>query len=137
MTRKIFIAQVIIFAILVSSFFLPFPIRREVFPFVAMLAFLFFILGVFLIVRTRKEETKNPLKKYLMLVGISSSGFLASVLLHNFFYALGILAENVSFLRLFFELLHVAFFIAGIIGCPLGFLIGALGAARILIRNQD
>jgi len=72
-----------------------------------------------------------------MLTGVSSSGFLASVVLHNFFYALGVLTINFVVLHYFFEFLHAAFFLVGIVVCPIVFIIGAVTGTRQFIRTQD
>jgi len=59
------------------------------------------------------------------------------VLLHNFFYGLGIIAANITVLKYLMEGLHVAFFIIAIFVCPIGFIIGAVGSIIIFIRKKD
>lgn len=139
MINKVFWAQVGIFMFLVSYLFLPLPtdIRKQVFPATAVLTFLFFFLGIYLLLLVKKEDTKPPLKKWLLLMGLSSSGFLASVLLHNFFYALGVLTVNISLLHYLFEFLHAGFFIIGVVVCPIVFVISTVTGAKLLIHTQD
>ena len=116
-----------LFLLLVSFFVIPFSdnLRHTLFPVAGVLAFIFCVLGFTLIFLARKEKGKQKL--FLLITGISAAGFLVSVILHNFLYALAILAENIAILHYTFEFLHTAFFIVGIIGCPIGFLVGVIG----------
>lgn len=89
--------------------------------------FTFFVLGIALFFQA-KGVKKGKLRKYLMLTGASSSGVFVGTILHNFFYALGVLTENIFFLPTLFEVLHAGFFLLSIIVCPLGFIIGVVGS---------
>ncbi|MBW2994935.1 hypothetical protein KY312_01145, partial [Candidatus Woesearchaeota archaeon] len=71
-----------------------------------------------------KSKAKN--KKYLILTGASASGVLAGSILHNLFYALAIVAENITVLKHVMEALHVIFFFASLIVCPILFIAGAV-----------
>jgi len=96
----------------------------------------FFLLGILLLVFIRKEKIKGKLKIFLVLTGLSSISFLVFIFLHNFFYALGILAENIVFLKNLMELLHVIFFLAAIPLTPICFLIGVIGSIILLVKNR-
>ena len=123
----------IIFLFLVLYFFIPFSasVKRRFFPLVAILSFLFFILGIFLIFIAKKEKSK--LKFFLILVAISAITPLIFSLLHNLFYGLAITFENFKYL---FETLHVTFFIISIIITPVIFIIGIIGSFIFLQSNQ-
>ena len=84
---------------------------------------------------TRKEKIKGNLRKHLLLTGASASGFLISVVLHNFLYALAIVFRPIYFLSKLMEFLHVAFFLIATIGCPIGFLIGVFRSVVKLIKR--
>lgn len=87
---------------------------------------IFFILSILLIYFAIKEKIKE--KKFLILTGICAAGFFVFTVLHNLFYALAELSSNIFLLPSIFEFLHVAFFLIGVIGCPVGFLIGIIGS---------
>ena len=130
----IFWLLVITFLFILGQFFVP-AVRdssRGSLLFLAPFA-VFFLLGVSLIVTTVKKKVKGKLKKFLILTGASAAGFFVSVLLHNFLYALGVLAKDIKVLHYLFEFLHAAFFIIAIFICPIGFLIGIAGSIILLI----
>ncbi len=126
MIKKIFYSLIGIFVLILSFFFIPVSddVQRSLFPFAGILAGLFFILGIILIVLTAKSKIKKKL--FLILTGASSAGFLVCVILHNFLYALAIVCENIMILKYLFEFLHVAFFLIGILICPILFLISVI-----------
>lgn len=130
MLKGLFYAMVAIFVLIVAFFIIPdtTDIHRALFPVLAVLAILFLIYGVALIFFTLKSRIKGKLKTFLLLTGISTIGFPVSVILHNFFYALGVLAENIVVLNFLFEFLHAAFFLIGLIVCPIVFIIGIIGS---------
>ncbi len=135
----IFLASVAIFILLIAYFAAPTSaqLKQTIFPLAAVLALTFFLLGAALIVLTVKQKIKGKLKKYLILTGASSAGFPASVLLHNFFYGLGIIAANITVLRYLMEGLHAAFFIIAIFVCPIGFIVGAIGSIVIFLKKNE
>lgn len=112
-----------------------FPSRRGIFSYLAVSGVVVFILGFVLVFLSLKEKVIGKLKKFLLLTGACSSGLLVSVVLHNLFYALGVITENIIVLHYLFEALHVAFFLIGIFVCPIGFLIDAIGTAILLIKK--
>ena len=97
---------------------------------------IFFLLGIILIVSTIKEKVKPKLKKSLLLTGISSVGFFISVILHNLFYALAMIASNIFLLKYLIDLLSVTFFLIAIFICPIGFLVGAIWSIILLIKQK-
>lgn len=126
----IFWVLVAIFILILCYFAIPASeqMKRTIFPFTAALAIAFFLLGGALLFLTIKQKIAGKLKKYLILTGASSVGFLVSVVLHNFFYGLGIIAANITILKYLMEGLDVIFFLIGIFACPIGFMVGAVGS---------
>ena len=130
--KTIFYSLIAIFILLLSCFLIPFPspIKRAFFPLIAILGFIFLILGIVLAVIARKEKKK--LKLFLMLTGISAIAPFIFSILHNLFYALAIAFENLKYL---FEALHVTCFIISIIIAPIAFIVGIVGSI-ILFKNK-
>lgn len=137
--KVVFYTLVSIFILLIIYFTVPTlaDMKQTIFPLAAILALAFFVLGAVLIILTKRAKIKGKLKKYLILTGASSVGFLTSVLLHNLFYGLNIIAANITILRYLMEGLHIAFFLIGIFACPIGFLVGAIGSIMIFIKKKD
>lgn len=125
--KKIFWAIVIINLIVVSYIFLPRQFAWIIFPIAAFLSFVSFGLGIGLIITTLKSGIKGKLKFFIILLGVSSAGFMGFSVLHNLFYALTILSGDFFVLMHVMEALHVAFFTLAVIGSPIGFLAGAIG----------
>ena len=115
--KVMFLALIGIFVLLLAYFVIPAPdsLKRLLFPVVAVLAFIFFLLGGVLVFLTLKSKLKGKQKTLLLLTGISALGFLVFVILHNLFYALSMLASNIIVLKSLLEFLHVAFFIIAIV----------------------
>ena len=137
-TVVIFWALIGVSIVVLGEFFI--PAFRDLFRgpklFLGPLA-VFFLLGSALLFLAFKEKARTKLKKFLILTGASASGFFVCVILHNLFYAIGTLTNHIIVLKYLMEFLHVAFFIIGIFICPPGFLIGAIGAAVLLIRQRE
>jgi hypothetical protein len=96
---------------------------------------IFFILGGLLTYFTFKEKIKGKLKKFFLLTGISALGFFACIILHNFFYALAEISGGIIILPYLMEFLHAAFFLIGIIVCPLGYLVGLIGSFVLILKG--
>ena len=73
--------------------------------------------------------------KFLVLLAVSTVGFVGFVILHNAFYALGRLSDQIIVLRYLFEVLHAGCFLVAIFVCPAGFLVGAGGGATTCFRT--
>lgn len=96
----------------------------------------FFLLGGVLVFLVKKEkETSEKLKKFLTLTGVSAVSFFISGLLHNLIYGLSIRLFGQDFwVRIGLEDEPI-FFFSAIIVCPVGFLIGVVGAIYCLIKE--
>lgn len=136
--KIVFYTLVALFIVIISYFFIPSPLhlKRSLFPFMAVLAFAFFLLGGVLVFLTLKSKVKGWLKKFLILTGGSAAGFLISVILHNFVYGLFIYLFGAGFWDNIGLGDEPFFFILAIIICPLGFLVGAIGSIIILIKKR-
>jgi len=93
----------------------------------AALGIIFMLLGASLAIISRKE--KGALRIFLMVTGISAICPFIFSILHNVFYALAIMFEN---LKLLFEILHVSSFLISLIVAPIAFIVGAIGGLVLL-----
>jgi len=75
-------------------------------------------------------------RRYLLLLGASAVGFPVFVVLHNLLYGLGMIAGDVAVLAQILGALEVAFFLAAVMLCPPGFLIGAIGSVLMWSRHS-
>lgn len=130
--KPIFYSLIGIFILILLFFIIPFEdeVRRPLFLVAAILGLLFLALGITLAILARKE--KGKLRIFLMLTGISAIAPLLFTILHNFFYALAIAFENLSFI---FEPLHAVSFIISIIIAPIAFLVGIIGTLILWKRG--
>lgn len=121
---------------LFSVSFLFLPNFRDNFSFIylAISGFLMFILGIYLIILSLKKKLPKKLKKNLLITGISASSIFAGAILHNVFYALEILTENVHILSLFMGFISGVIFIYSLLVAPIGFVVGVVRSG-ILIRK--
>ncbi len=94
---------------------------------------IFFLLGVALIVLAVKGRLSGGLKKFFILAGASAAGILVSILLHNLVYWLFDHFAGADFWNGGDEFF---FFTLATIVCPLGLLVGAVGAIVIGIKNR-
>jgi len=117
--KIVFWLLIVFFAISIFQIFIPI-VTGIVFllPFVV-----FSLLGLVLVILVLKQKVKTPLKKYLLLTGISALSFFILVVLHNGFYALGIMVNN-SFLKWVIGALGMVTFLAGIFVSPIAFVVG-------------
>ena len=126
---SIFWALIGVFIVIVCLFLIPPSILRGYifWWFLIIFGSIFLLLGVALIVLTVREKVSGTLKKFFLLTGASSVGFLVFVLLHNAVYALFIHFFGEGFWdRIGGD--EPVFFIMAIFVCPLGFLVGAIGS---------
>lgn len=130
--KALLYAMIIVFILIVSFFLIPeeIPFRRGLFIAVAVLGFIFLILGILLSVLSLNE--KGKLKAFLLLTGLSATAPLLGSILHNVFYGLAITFTNLAPL---FEFLHGAFFIIALLIAPIGFIIGMIGSL-VLLRKK-
>jgi len=127
-----------VFFVILGEFFI--PAVRDFFKgsilFLLPIA-IFFLLGIVLIFLTIKGETRKPLRKFLILTGLSSSGFFVSILLHNFIYGLFIYLFGSDFWQRIGLGDEPIFFIIAIIICPIGFLIGIIGSIVMFVKKNN
>lgn len=101
--------------------------------------FIFWILlafsGIGLVIITYREKISGKLKFFLLSSGFSAAGFLLGVVLHNAFYALGTLTEDLAILHAFLNFLEGTFFIIAVIACPIGLLVGVVGTLILWIKD--
>ena len=74
-------------------------------------------------------------RSYLILLGASLVGFVVAVVLHNLFYALGVVAPDAVVLQAVLGFLEVAFFLLAVFVCPPGAVIGAVGGLVLAVRQ--
>jgi ABC-type Mn2+/Zn2+ transport system permease subunit len=129
-----FYSLVGIFILLLGYFIIPFSqeYKRALFPVVAVLGMIFFVLGGILIYLTIKSKIEKKLKIFLLLTGGSSVGFLLSILLHNLVYGLMTYLFGEGFWNGGDE---AFFFIIGLFVCPIVFLVGVIGSFILLNKK--
>ena len=110
----VFWALIATFILLISMFFIPSVRNLLRGSSYLIIIFAWFLLGAILVCLSFKSRVESRLKKFLILTGVSSTGFFISVVLHNLFYALGIITAQNKPLSFLMEGLHVAFFIIAI-----------------------
>jgi hypothetical protein len=74
-------------------------------------------------------------KSFLILLVASLLGFPLFAVLHNVFYALAELTSDVVVLSQALGLLEVVFFLIGVLVCPPGVLIGAVGSVILALSR--
>lgn len=128
--KIILYTQAVIFTLIVNYFIFFSDITRSLFLVVAFLGLLFLILGIILIFLSRRiiltNKESKKLKLFLTLTGISAILPLPFSILHNLFYALAILTENITLLPQLFEILHGASFIISLLVAPIVFLVSLI-----------
>ena len=124
---------VLVFILILIGIFIPgvgtklFEIAGPIIVFSEWIVFL--LLGAILIALTLRKKIEGPVKKFLLLTGISSVGFLVFVVLHN-------LVSGLLSMILNSEIEEPVFFILAVIVCPLGFIIGVIGSIIELVRQK-
>lgn len=121
---------------MVGFFAIPFPLKRSIFPFAAVLAIIFSLLGAVLIFLTLKAKLRKKIKVFFILTGASASGFLIFVLLHNFIYGLFIYFFGKDFWIKIGLSDEPFFFILALLVCPIVFLTGVIGTIVMLIKKR-
>ena len=102
------------------------PIVRYVSIGLGLLLFVTFsLLGIVLIIFTKKEKITGKLKTFLLLTGYSSAGFFVAVILHNLVYGLLIYLFGESIWNGGDE---PVFFILALVVVPIVFIIGVIGS---------
>lgn len=96
-------------------------------PTIFILWGLHMISGFVIVFLTYRQKVTGKVKAFLLAAGFSTLGFLAGVVLHNLFYALGTLTREVVILHAILGGLEVIFFLLAAILCPIGLLVGVTG----------
>ncbi|MBU1046099.1 hypothetical protein KJ616_03215 [Patescibacteria group bacterium] len=137
MNKKIiqitFFSLAVIFLLLMVEMFVP-GVGAKLFKFLGPVVLfaewgLFALLGAILLFLTIKNKVKEPLRKFLLLTGVSAAGFVIFVLLHNL--TSGLLSALFNK-----EIEEPVFFILATIVCPIGFLVGAIRSAIIFFKKD-
>ncbi len=121
-------------ALIVIPFLLPmhrvYGLPSFVWPFLIIMA-TFFVVVAIPRGRTALAKLEVPRKyspkHFLLLLWLTAGAFILGVVLHNGFYALGMIAGHIAPLSYLLEGLHVAFFIIAIPIAPAGIVAGAIG----------
>jgi len=130
---SIFWALVGIFVVIASGMTIPAFRGSIFFWFFIISGAIFSLLGAALIFFTVKEKVEGILKKFLLLTGASAAGIIVSILLHNAIYGLFIYFFGADFWKGGDESF---FFIMGIVVCPIGFLVGAVGSIVLAMKRD-
>ncbi len=85
-----------------------------------------FFLAAFVLVAAAIHPWRRP-RSFAKLALWSLLGIPVFAVLHNVFYAIGEIVEDVPVLPMVFEFLHVAAFIVALVLCPVGVVIGVVG----------
>ncbi|MEA3322821.1 MAG: hypothetical protein U9Q12_01225 [Patescibacteria group bacterium] len=139
MNRSIYVTFWIVIAVFVfvmGVFFV--PVVQDVFrgPIFLVPIGLFAVASGVLVWLVARSSIDSILKKFMLLAGVSGVGFFVGIILHNLFYAAGMLTVDIVIAKYFFEVLHVAFFLISTILCPIGFLIGAGGSMWYMKKKK-
>lgn len=133
---KFLFSAVLVLTVIVILLML-FPDTISLGPNVLIIWVLLALSGIGLIIATYKKGIKGKIKLFLLCAGFSSAGFFVGVVLHNMFYALGILTEDLVILNALMNALEVGFFIAAVVICPIGLLAGIIGTLVLWKKLPD
>ena len=93
------------------------------------------VAGIGLLISTYRENVTGKSRLFQLLAGYSSAGFFLCVVLHNLLYGAAILAEDIVLLNKVLGFLEAAFFLIGVILCPIGFIVGMVGIFVVQRRS--
>ena len=133
--KTIFYSLILIFIAIAIYFITPFAyeIKNTLFSFIAVLGFIFFLLGILLIYYTIKLKIEGKLKWFLILTGIPPIIALVGVILHNLVYGLMIYIFGQGFWGQRGD--EAFFFILALFVCPIIFIVGAIGSIIMFKKN--
>lgn len=124
---KLFFILLVIISLLVilAMIFPDTGIMRR--PWIFILWILHALSGLGLLIMTFRKRISGKVKTFLLIAGFSALGFPVGVVLHNLFYALGMLAEGIAILPAILGVLEGGFFLMAVILCQIGLLVGIIG----------
>lgn len=129
----LFWAQVGVFAFILLTMFA--PALRDIIPDAILWgAGLLFAFGAGLTALVVRAQLDRPLKRLLLLTGVSAIAMVLCFLLHNAMYALNTLAAELPIISALLSVLEAAFFLAAIFVFPVTFVIGTVGVIVLLVR---
>jgi hypothetical protein len=126
------IASFVIPNVLANEEVIPFShgLPWEVWTFLIIIAVFFIVIAIphrREVLDSIETPAKYSPKHFLILLWLTAQAFLIGVILHNVFYALGIITSHITPLSHFMEVLEVVFFIIAIPLVPIGAVAGAVG----------
>jgi hypothetical protein len=81
-------------------------------------------------------HTWRKAKYFLILLGVSLIGFFVFVVLHNLFWSLGQMAEDITILKNLLNFIDAVSFLVALLVCPAGCLIGAVGSLIMYLKER-
>ncbi len=134
--RTTFYLLVAVFVIAVSIIFI--PAFRGILSgtFMIISSATLVILSSVLIGLTLVQKVEGKLKKFLILTGVSATGFFVFSLLHNIFYAFAQITGHIAILSYLMKAFEVIFFLTAIFACPIGFVIGVVGTIAMFNKKR-
>jgi hypothetical protein len=132
--KTVFILQlVLIFVVLI----LLFTELNEFLPMAPMIVFILFsTIGLIFTLLVKRNLQKGKLKTILLINGLSAFGLMLFAILHNLMYALAEMVSN-GVITTLLEFMSGTFFIIGVIGCPVVFLVSSVLAAMQFKKVKD
>jgi hypothetical protein len=126
------IASFVIPNVLANEEVIPFSygLPWEVWTFLIIIAVFFIVIAIphrRKVLNSIETPAKYSPKHFLILLWLTAQAFVIGVILHNVFYALGIITSHITPLSQFMEVLEVVFFIIAIPIVPIGAVAGAVG----------
>ena len=123
-STKIFFAVLVFITLVVIAFMLFPDLMSGLGSRILVLWGLFAVSGLALVISVYKAGITGKAKFFLLLPGFAALAFVLGVVLHNAFYALAILAEDLAALRWVLNILGGGFFLIAVMICPIAIIIG-------------
>ena len=95
----------------------------------------FLVLGIALILLTKKLKVSKKNKVFLYMTGLSAPAFLIGTIGHNLFYALGTVITEIPVLPYIVSAFEAVFFFLAVPLCPIGFVVGIVGSIIFLFKK--
>lgn len=136
---KTLVITLAVIAVLIVGYFLvpcPISVRRNMFPFVAILTLVFAMLGVVLMVVAARMRGNRTLKIFLLVSGSSAAGVLLCAVLHNVVYGLMIHWFGAGIWDRLGLADEPVFFVLALFVCPTLFFVGEIGSVVLFLRKK-